>query len=134
MRHVPLRRIMAMTDEGNNKRGRLTRRIALALLSLGVFVGTAGGIVWAFDWTPHLPDWMVRVALIKLGFVAAGGLLAAGALLGRRARQAIHAQSSLDATDGLASLSEGPAREVQIRRNAETVARPASSIEAKQPF
>jgi hypothetical protein len=34
----------------------------------------------------NFPDWMIRVAMIKLALIAAGGLLVAGALVGRHAR------------------------------------------------
>jgi hypothetical protein len=35
----------------------------------------------------NLPDWLVRVAMLKLTLIASGGLLAGGALVGRHARQ-----------------------------------------------
>src|SRR5574339_388523 len=64
----------------------LESRIARGLMFLGAGVGVLGVTVVALEMQLNLPDWMVRVAMIKLAFVAAGGLLAAGALVGRHAR------------------------------------------------
>jgi hypothetical protein len=64
----------------------LESRIARALMLLGAGVGTLGVTVVALEVHVNLPDWMVRVAMVKLAFVAAGGLLAAGALVGRHAK------------------------------------------------
>lgn len=66
----------------------LESRISRALLGLGAFVGVVGVGVWALEASPmNLPDWIVRVAMLKLTFVASAGLLAGGALVGRHARQ-----------------------------------------------
>jgi hypothetical protein len=64
----------------------LQSRIARALMLLGTGVGMLGVAVVAMEMRVNLPDWMVQVAMVKLAFVAAGGLLAAGALLGRHAK------------------------------------------------
>ena len=61
-------------------------RIARGLMVLGAGVGVLSVAVVALDVRLNLPDWMVQVAMIKLAFIAAGGLLAAGAVVGRHAR------------------------------------------------
>lgn len=53
---------------------------------LGAGVAVLSVAVAALDLRLNLPDWMIRIAMIKLAFVAAGGLLAAGALMGRHAK------------------------------------------------
>ena len=53
---------------------------------LGAAVGVLSVAVAAVDMRVNLPDWMVQVAMIKLAFIASGGLLAAGALLARHAK------------------------------------------------
>ncbi len=58
------------------------------LLAGGLIVGLAAGVALLLGVDPtRLPPFLVRVALFKLTFIAAAGLLVAGALLGRRARQ-----------------------------------------------
>ena len=64
----------------------LESKISRALLLLGATVGVVGVVVSALEVPLNLPDWMVRVAMLKLAFVAAAGLLAAGALVGRHAK------------------------------------------------
>jgi hypothetical protein len=64
----------------------LESRVARGLMLLGVSVGVLSVAVAALDMQVNLPDWMVRVAMIKLAFVASAGLLAAGALVGRHAK------------------------------------------------
>jgi hypothetical protein len=64
----------------------LESKLSRALLLLGATVGVVGVVVTALEVPFNLPDWMVRVALLKLSFVAAAGLLAAGALVGRHAK------------------------------------------------
>jgi hypothetical protein len=61
-------------------------RLARGLMILGAAVGMLTVAVVAVDVQVNLPDWMVQVAMAKLAFIAAGGLLAAGALLGRHAK------------------------------------------------
>src|SRR5689334_21634873 len=60
-------------------------RIARGLMMLGAGVGVASVTVWALELQMNLPDWIVRVAMFKLAFIAAGGSLAAGAVVGRHA-------------------------------------------------
>ena len=60
--------------------------VARGLMVLGATIGVLSVAVGALDMRVNVPDWMVQVALIKLAFIAAGGLLAAGAMLGRHAR------------------------------------------------
>ena len=62
-------------------------RISRLLLLLGAGVGLLGVGVWALEIPMNLPDWIVRVAMLKLTLTASIGLLAGGALLGRHARQ-----------------------------------------------
>jgi hypothetical protein len=52
---------------------------------LGAGVGLASVVVWGLEVRLNLPDWLVRVAMIKLAFIASAGLLAGGAMLGRHA-------------------------------------------------
>jgi hypothetical protein len=62
-------------------------RLSRALLLLGAAVGIGSVGVWALEVRLiNLPDWMVRLAMLKLAFAGSFGLLAAGALLGRHAR------------------------------------------------
>jgi hypothetical protein len=53
---------------------------------LGAGVGLASVVVWGLDVRVNVPDWMIRVAMIKLAFIASAGLLAGGALIGRHAK------------------------------------------------
>jgi hypothetical protein len=87
-------------------------RIARALMGLGVTIGVTAAGLAALDIQLNIPDWMIRVAMIKLAFIAAGGLLAAGALMGRHARS-----RSLQVDSSPAQLDEGPAREITPDRD-----------------
>lgn len=90
----------------------LESRIARVLMGLGVTVGVTAAGLAALDIQLNIPDWMIRVAMIKLGFIAAAGLLTAGALLGRHARsKQLH--SDLSARE----LTEGPAQELTPTRD-----------------
>jgi hypothetical protein len=63
------------------------RRIASALLFLGVAVGVVdAGAIFFHLGLAGVP-WLVNVALAKLGFIAALGLLGGGAVAGRIARR-----------------------------------------------
>ena len=64
----------------------LESRLARGLMVLGAGVGILTVAVAALEMQVNLPDWMVRVAMIKLAFLASVGLLAAGALVGRHAK------------------------------------------------
>jgi hypothetical protein len=66
---------------------RLVRIVARALMALGLSVGVLAIGLWTFDIKIEVPAWMWRVAAIKLGLAAAGGLIAAGAVLLRYVRQ-----------------------------------------------
>ncbi len=61
--------------------------IASLLLACGLLVGlgAAAALLLGVDPT-RLPPFLVKVALIKLTFIAAAGLLVAGAVIGRRVR------------------------------------------------
>ncbi|MEO7711667.1 MAG: hypothetical protein ABIV10_01965 [Gemmatimonadaceae bacterium] len=61
--------------------------IASSLLACGLVVGVAATVALLFGFEPtRLSPFLVKIALFKLTFIAAIGLIAAGALLGRRAR------------------------------------------------
>jgi hypothetical protein len=81
-------------------------RIARARMGVGGTIGVTAAGLAALDIQLNIPDWMIRVAMIKLAFIAAGGLLAAGALVGRHARS-----RSLQVDPAAAQLGEGPARD-----------------------
>jgi hypothetical protein len=73
--------------------------ISKALLILGAVVGAAAGIALALDVRlDRLPSWMITVGMYKLVFLAAGGLLAAGAMLGRATREKTHRRDVSDLT------------------------------------
>jgi hypothetical protein len=78
-------------------------RIARILMGLGVTVGVTAASLAALEIQLNLPDWLVRVAMIKLAFIGSFGLLAAGALIGRHAKsRAVSAERSSP------QLPEGP--------------------------
>lgn len=60
-------------------------KIARGLMWLGAGVGLVSIVVWGLEVRMNLPDWLVRVAMIKLAFIASAGLLAGGAMIGRHA-------------------------------------------------
>lgn len=88
-------------------------RVARALMGLGVTVGVVAASLGVIDVQLNLPDWLIRVAMIKLGFIAAGGLLAGGALMAR------HARSRSVAAPQAKQLHEGEGE--HILRNRERV-------------
>ena len=61
-------------------------RLSRLLLLLGAGIGILGVSVWALELQLNLPDWLVRIAMLKLTLIASMGLLAGGALVGRQAR------------------------------------------------
>ncbi|MEO8561297.1 MAG: hypothetical protein ABI601_04430 [bacterium] len=62
-------------------------RIPSFLLATGLLVGGAAALALLVGFDPsRLPATLVKIALFKLMFIAAAGLLVAGAYLGRRAR------------------------------------------------
>ena len=88
----------------------LESRISRLLLILGAGVGVVGTLVWALELQINLPDWMIRIAMLKLAFIASAGLLAAGALVGRHAKSARRLPSVIDAP---AQLGEGSAQPIE---------------------
>ena len=63
------------------------RRIASMLMALGVAVGVLdAGAIFFHIGLAGVP-WLVNVALAKLGFIAALGLLGGGAVAGRLSRR-----------------------------------------------
>ena len=80
----------------------LESKLSRVLLILGATIGIAGVGVWAIDGRFfNLPDWIIQVAMVKLTFLGAAGLLGAGALLGRHAKRSAVAEASR------AALGEG---------------------------
>jgi hypothetical protein len=65
----------------------VTTKLARALLVLGVTLGIAGLAAAALDLRISIPDWMIRVAMIKLALAGSLGLLGAGAVPGRHAKR-----------------------------------------------
>jgi hypothetical protein len=63
------------------------KRIARTLVTIGAVVGAVGAIAAVSGIGPDLPVWVVRIAILKLLFIAAASLMAAGAMLGRAARK-----------------------------------------------
>ena len=84
-------------------------RIARGLMLLGAAVGVMSVGVWALDVHLNPPDWLIRIAFMKLALLASAGLLAAGALMGRHARE----RGALPPSSPRAELGEGPARPLQ---------------------
>ena len=74
----------------------MARFVARAVMTLGLLVGVLAIGVWALDIQLQVPAWMWRVALVKLGLVAAGGMIAAGALLQRYIKRSPHASGLPD--------------------------------------
>jgi hypothetical protein len=77
-------------------------KLSRILLVMGVVLGIAGATTMAVDLQLNIPDWIIRVALIKLAFVGSLGLLGAGAVLRRHAKR----HGTLESTE-LPSLGEG---------------------------
>ena len=74
---------------------RLARFLARAVMALGLVVGVGAIGVWALNIQLHVPAWMWRVAVVKLGLVAAGAMIAAGALLQRYLKKSQYARGTL---------------------------------------
>ena len=73
--------------------------ISKLLLVVGAVVGAAAGVALALGVRlDRLPSWMITVGMYKLVFIAAGGLLAAGAMLGRAARDKSRRRDASDVT------------------------------------
>ena len=66
--------------------GMFESRLSRVLLLLGAAVGIGSVVVWGLEMRINFPDWMIRIAMIKLALAGSLGLLAAGALLGRHAK------------------------------------------------
>ena len=75
------------------------------LLGIGVAVGVAAVVGLATGFEPsRLPPALVDIAVYKLTFAAAAGLLAAGAIIRRYARRDEAARASLDAARASGTL------------------------------
>jgi hypothetical protein len=64
------------------------RLFGSVLLALGVLLGLAVALAMALGVTIPGVSWLVAVGLVKLTLIAAGGLIAAGAVLQRLAKRA----------------------------------------------
>ena len=62
-------------------------RVSRILLAAGVTLGVAAVVALVLDLRVNIPDWMIRVAMIKLALIGSLGLLGAGAVLGRHAKR-----------------------------------------------
>lgn len=98
--------------------------VAKSLLVLGLLVGIATGLALAlgFD-VDRIPSWMVTVGMYKLAFIAAGGLLAAGALMGRATRERRFRDASRETEAQLRGGSDVDAASVRGRRDREEIKR-----------
>ena len=74
---------------------RVARFVARAVMALGLGVGVLAIGVWALDIQLQVPEWMWRVAVVKLGLVAAGAMIAAGALLQRYVKGSQHSHGPM---------------------------------------
>ena len=89
-------------------------RVSRALLLLGLGVGVMSVVVWALDVRLNPPDWMIRIAFIKLALLASAGLLAAGAMVGRHARE----RGDLSKGPDVPRVGEGAAAPLEQFRDA----------------
>ena len=88
------------------------RHVSTALLTLGLLVGIAAGVGLVVGFEPaRLPAALLNIAAYKLTFLAAGGLLAAGAIVARYARRS-------EARPSVAGTERAPA---QLQPNVETL-------------
>ncbi|MGH7696943.1 MAG: hypothetical protein ACRENH_18270 [Gemmatimonadaceae bacterium] len=74
---------------------KFARFAARVLMTAGLGAGILGVLMWSFGIRFHVPDWMWRVAAVKLTFAAAVGLVAAGALLLRHLKKSERMDASL---------------------------------------
>ncbi|HEY0997855.1 MAG TPA: hypothetical protein VGD77_17830 [Gemmatimonadaceae bacterium] len=63
------------------------RRVSQLLMSAGALLGAGVAAAMAAHLGAPGASWIINVALAKLTLVAAGGLLASGAMVGRMARR-----------------------------------------------
>ena len=91
----------------------LESKLSRILLILGATIGIAGVGVWAIDGRfLNVPDWIIQVAMVKLTFLGAAGLLGAGALLGRHAKRSALAEASRAALgEGMVEPFQGELRQ-----------------------
>ncbi len=67
--------------------GKFAHFAARVLMTAGLGAGILGIVLWTFGIRIDVPEWMWRVAAVKLTFAAAIGLVAAGALLLRHLKK-----------------------------------------------
>ena len=99
----------------------LESKLSRVLMVLGATIGVVGIGVWAIELRVNLPDWMIQVAMVKLAFLGAAGLLGAGALLGRHAKRSALAETSHAALgEGKVEPFHGELRQRDVARPSET--------------
>jgi hypothetical protein len=95
------------------------RHLSTALLTLGLVVGVAAGVGLVVGFEPaRLPAALLNIAAYKLTVLAACGLIASGAIVGRLARRGeLHREAGLarHPTDSMLRAAERPESEVQSR-------------------
>jgi hypothetical protein len=83
-------------------------RVGSVLVAVGVVVGVAASLGVLVDFEPaRLPPALLNIAAYKLTFLAAGGLIAAGAIVRRRARRRAEVESSALGAAEVRDLAEG---------------------------
>src|ERR1051325_2056840 len=92
----------------------LARAVSASLLVAGTVVGVGAVASWALGWMPPVPPWMVRVAMVKLALLGAGGLLSAGALVGRWALSSKSPESAAN-PDQQPQLPPSPMPDLGVR-------------------
>lgn len=60
------------------------RSLSQFLVAVGAVVAVAAGVAMTVGWEPRLSPFMLKVVFYKLSFLAAAGLIAVGAIIGRR--------------------------------------------------
>jgi hypothetical protein len=84
------------------------RRMANVFMSLGAVIGVLGCIGLAVGFRPsQLPAGLLDLSVYKLIFVAAAGVIAAGAILGRAARRGERDAAEATETPRQAELQTG---------------------------
>ena len=103
------------------------RRLGTAFMALGAFVGVATGVaVLTGADVPGVGSWLVAVAVAKLGFIAAFGLIGAGAVMHR-----IGAREPRDAdTERVAAMVEP----LEGERPFQAGTSPAESLRQRDPL
>ena len=86
---------------------------------MGATLGIAAVLAMAVDLRVNIPDWMIKVAMVKLALVGAAGLFVTGAILGRHANR----HSSLNADRARALREPLPGFDQQHEEKADSIRR-----------